>query len=82
MSPRFNLDDSVAYASDVPPAVVQGVPPARRRQLAIAEWDGATTGQLMLFVPDEPLIGDEFSYNGIRWQVVDYRDGWIARILL
>ncbi len=82
MSLRFNLDDTVTYRPDVLPTIAKRPPPARRRQLAIADWDEATADQLILFVPDEPLIGDEFSYNGVRWQVVDYRDGWIARILL
>ncbi len=36
----------------------------------------------MLYVAEEPRIGDEFSYNDLRWRVIDYRDGWIAELLV
>ena len=36
----------------------------------------------MLYVADDPQIGDEFSYNGLSWRIVDYRNGWVARLLV
>ncbi len=83
MSSQINLDDSAPNGLDSLTAVSPPEPPpVHRRQLATPDWDRTSPGQLKLYVPNEPLIGDEFSYNGVRWQVVDYRDGWIARILL
>ena len=83
MNPRISLDDSIV--SDVAVYSVQSskIPaPSDHRQLASTDWDRSTPGHLNLFLPDEPRIGDQFSYNGVQWQVVDYSDGWVARILL
>ena len=36
----------------------------------------------MLYLAGEPRIGDEFSYNDLEWRIIDYRDGWIAELLV
>ena len=36
----------------------------------------------MLYVAEEPHVGLEFTYHGLDWQIVDYRDGWVARLLV
>jgi hypothetical protein len=36
----------------------------------------------MLYVAEEPRVGLEFSYHGLDWQIVDYRDGWVAKLLV
>jgi hypothetical protein len=37
---------------------------------------------LTLYFSGEPRIGEEFSYNDLRWRVIDYRDGWVAEMLV
>lgn len=83
MTPRISLDDTApegAVINSAPPLDFQ--PFVGSRQLAVTDWDGKTADHLVLFLAEEPGIGDQFSYNGIQWQVVDYCDGWVARILL
>ncbi|MFV2071460.1 MAG: hypothetical protein ACC742_02255 [Thermoanaerobaculales bacterium] len=53
-----------------------------RRQLFNTDWDRDSTDHLMLYLAEEPQIGLDFSYLGLRWQIVDYRDGWIARLVV
>jgi len=81
MNPRFELDDTVALASMVT-GVSAEPPPPFTRELAHADWESSTDDGLKLYLSDEPGIGDEFSYNGVRWQIIDYRDGWVARLLV
>ncbi len=79
MSPRFDLDES---ASGVPTiaTVAAEMPPAMTRQLLDADWHDAEAEPLMLYVAEEPRVGLEFSYHGLSWQIVDYRDGWVAKL--
>jgi hypothetical protein len=35
-----------------------------------------------LYVAEEPRVGLEFRYYGLDWRIVDYRNGWIARMLV
>ena len=58
------------------------VPARRRKQLFHADWDRDSARHLMLYVAEEPQIGLDFSYLGLQWQIVDYRDGWIARLVV
>jgi len=81
MNPRFILDDTVASAIEVKWAKADPPPPAIR-QLAHADWESSTDNVLKLYLSDEPGIGDEFAYNGVRWRIIDYRDGWVARLLV
>jgi len=81
MSPRIHLDESVSDAPIV--AKVAGeIPPPVDRQLLDADWDDSEAEPLMLYVAEEPRVGLEFSYHGLSWQIVDYRDGWVARLLV
>ena len=56
-------------------------PPPLVRQLVDADWTGPSSDALMLYLVDEPAIGEVFTYHGLQWQVVDYADGWVARLL-
>jgi len=81
MKPRIELDDSVAVAINLERP--QGDPPPPiTRPFAHANWETSRDDSLKLYLTDEPGIGDEFSYNGVRWQIIDYRDGWVARLLV
>ena len=81
MNPRIELDDTVASATTVFCAST-AQPPPTGRELAHADWESSHDESLMLFLSEEPAIGHEFSYNGVRWQIIDYRDGWVARLLV
>jgi len=81
MNPRIELDDTVALAIEVKRDKVEPPPPITRH-LAHADWESSTEDGLRLYLSDEPGIGHEFSYNGVRWQIIDYRDGWVARLLV
>lgn len=81
MSPRFHLDESVSGAPVV--ATAGGtIPSSISRQLLVADWENSETEPLMLYVAEEPRVGLEFSYHGLSWEVVDYRNGWVARLLV
>ena len=81
MSLRFHLDDTVSKIPSVA-SVRAEIPPPTTRQLLDADWEDTTSEPLMLYVSEEPRVGLEFSYHGLSWQIVDYRDGWIARLLV
>ena len=81
MIPRIQLDESGREAPLVP-AVNRGVRPPSGRHLLEADWEDPTSETLMLYVADDPQIGDEFSYHGLSWRIVDYRNGWVARLLV
>lgn len=81
MIPRIQLDES---GQDVPmlPSVNRGIRPPMGRHLLEADWENPTPETLLLYVADDPQIGDEFSYHGLSWRIVDYRNGWVARLLV
>ena len=81
MSSRFQLDESVSEAP-IFAKVAGEIPPPVTRQLLDADWDNSEAEPLMLYVAEEPRVGLEFSYHGLSWEVVDYRDGWVARLLV
>jgi hypothetical protein len=60
----------------------RNAPPPASNQLVHIDWESQTDDSLMLYLAEEPQIGAEFSYNGLEWRIVDYRDGWIARLLV
>lgn len=45
-------------------------------------WEHESRDSMILYLSEEPEIGHEFDYNGVRWQIVDYRNGWIAKLLV
>lgn len=81
MSPRIHLDEIVSDAPLVTEMMANAPPPATR-QLLDADWEDSQAEPMMLYVAEEPRVGLEFSYHGLKWQIVDYRDGWIARLLV
>ena len=83
MPPRITLDQSPADGAVF--VASSGKPVSRpfaSRDLVRADWNGPTSETLMLYLAGEPRIGDEFSYNDLRWRVVDYRDGWVAELVV
>ena len=64
------------------PAAVRRPGGGAWRDLPVVDLDGEATPPMLLFLPDEPEIGRRFSYGGADWEVVDYQDGWIARLLV
>ena len=81
MSSRIQLDDSLSEAPIVV-AAEGAIPPPTCRQLLDADWECSKSKPLMLYVAEEPHVGLEFTYHGLDWQIVDYRDGWVARLLV
>ena len=60
-----------------------GEPPAPHlSKIADPDWFGVSSDALMLYLANEPAIGEVFTYHGLRWQVVDYHDGWVARLVI
>lgn len=49
---------------------------------ALVDLGDPAAPPMLLYLPDEPEIGRRFSYGGSVWEVVDYQDGWIARLLV
>jgi hypothetical protein len=56
--------------------------PAYQRKPAFLDWDDTRSPAMLLYLPDEPEIGKRFLYGGVEWEIVDYRDGWIARLVV
>jgi hypothetical protein len=81
MSPRIDLDES-ASGKPIVALAMDEIPPPVTRQLLDADWEDSKAEPLMLYVAEEPRVGLEFSYHGLSWQIVDYRDGWVARLLV
>jgi hypothetical protein len=83
MTVRITLSEDQPAAPAVP--IVQPGPRVERPASSapvFADWDDSEATALLLFLPDEPEIGRRFSYSGVDWEIVDYRDGWIARLLV
>ena len=81
MSPRFQLDESVSESPFL--TSVQGENPSPSlRHLLDADWEDSMAEPLMLYVAEEPRVGLEFSYHGLSWEIVDYRNGWVAKLLV
>jgi len=82
MTPRILFDETVVDPPLPTANRVGGTSPLRGRHLALADWDRPTRSVLMLYLEEEPQIDLEFSYNGLQWRIVDYRDGWVARLIV
>jgi hypothetical protein len=83
MAVRIMLSDEDTAAAGVP--FVPAGPRTAPRQSSVpafADWDDDRSPALRLFLADEPEIGRRFSYSGVEWEIVDYRDGWVARLLV
>ena len=63
------------------PAGRKPVPP-RPGGAASPDWGDPSAPPLLLYLSEEPEIGREFEYGGARWEIVDYQDGWIARLVV
>jgi hypothetical protein len=74
-------DDGKGRPVSRPPVVREPVP-ARGPGPALADWGDPNAPPLLLYLADEPEIGREFKYGGARWEIVDYQDGWIARLVV
>jgi hypothetical protein len=58
-----------------------GLPRAvHRARPAVAE--PAREDPMLLYYADEPTVGTRFRYAGVEWEVVDYDDGWVARMVV
>jgi hypothetical protein len=83
MNPRIVLDETEFENLTVVPPKTGNLPvSAVSPHLAHADWESPTDDALMLYLAEDPQIGVEFSYNGLEWRIVDYRDGWVARLLV
>jgi hypothetical protein len=83
MTVRITLSDDEKAAGGTPVAAPVGRTVPRERSVsAFADWDDEQSPPLLLFLADEPEIGRRFSYSGVDWEIVDYRDGWVARLLV
>lgn len=49
---------------------------------AFVDWNDPDTSALLLYLADEPEIGHRFAYAGVTWEVIDYHDGWVARMVV
>ena len=85
MTPQIELDDRPTRQPRG--SVVRSRPAAGRDRrdrplLADPDWHRRGRDALLLFVSDEPAIGERFRYHGSTWEIVDYRDGWVARLVV
>ena len=81
MNPRIQLDETVHEELTLVGA--EGEPPSPvTRQLLDVDWEDSATDSLMLYISEEPRVGLEFSYHGLEWEIVEYRDGWVAKLLV
>jgi hypothetical protein len=77
------LSDEIGDSAPVRPHETVREPVAhRRRGPAVADLDDPAVPPLLLYLADEPEIGRQFTYDGARWEIVDYQDGWIARLVV
>ena len=63
-------------------ATVRETRPAYHRHPAFLDSNDDRNPAMLLYLPDEPEIGRRFRYGGVEWEIVDYRDGWIARLVV
>lgn len=83
MTLRITLTEDLGDSATVrAPAAVREPLPAHRPGPAVADWNDQDAPPLLLYLADEPEIGHRFSYGGARWEIVDYQDGWIARLVV
>lgn len=64
------------------PAAVREPDLAHRPRGPVAGLEEQGSPPLLLYLADEPEIGRRFHYGGALWEIVDYQDGWIARLVV
>ena len=47
-----------------------------------ADWGDPGSPPLLLYLAEEPEVGRVFEYGGAHWEIVDYQDGWVARLVV
>jgi hypothetical protein len=86
MTLRINLCDDAPPPSDrrptARPAVRAPLEEARVREPLLADLDDPYVPPLLLYLGDEPEIGRRFHYAGVEWEIVDYDNGWVARLIV
>lgn len=84
MTLRITLGEDVPDQAPAarPTAVRAPVLPRRAASPAFADWDDPGPPPLLLYLADEPELGHEFEYGGARWEIVDYQEGWVARLVV
>ena len=83
MEMRIVLDEGGPPA--VPTLRRRGRRPRRpQRALTAVVHDEKSREQrpLLLYLADEPAVGTRFRYQDLDWEVVEYRDGWLARLVV
>jgi hypothetical protein len=74
-------DNGDGPAPPLPTAVRQ--PTLEHRSGApVAGLEDQGSPPLLLYLADEPEIGRRFRYGSALWEIVDYQDGWIARLVV
>jgi hypothetical protein len=83
MTLRITLhDDEGGTPLSPAPDAVRQPQPAFHRDSALLAADDDSGPSMLLYLPDEPEIGQRFRYAEVEWEIVDYRDGWIARLVV
>ncbi len=82
MSSRIELDESESGNRVLLLGAGDSAAPSSAQSLIDATWENQSPDSMILYLSEEPGIGDEFTYNGVEWRIIDYRDGWIATLLV
>jgi len=48
----------------------------------LADLDDPYVPPLLLYLGDEPEVGRRFHYSDVEWEIVDYENGWVARLIV
>jgi len=78
---RLTDDSSDGHSTPRPAAVRDPVPP-RGPRAPLADWGDPSAPPLLLYLAEEPEVGRVFEYGGASWEIVDYQDCWIARLVV
>lgn len=82
MSLRIVLDEA-GGAPALPLFVRTPGEPATQIPVTLLDGHSAAAGRpLLLYLPDEPAVGRRFRYQDLEWEVVEYRNGWLARLVV
>lgn len=79
----------ITYTDDAPATLIPSATQTDRQPAAplrpgpaFVDWNDPHTPALLLYLADEPEIGQRFAYGGATWEIVDYHDGWVARLVV